>query len=208
MHLLSLKLMAENKTSKGKSSGGRGALRLHSQILLLLPPEEDGHTAPPASSLWLCREATVPALCNLPTADKGHTHLREGNQPSLSSRLTPRGRETLRRQLQMSGRRWKFTFSNYLELLCDCNCAIRTHCLHLGVSPSNKLSLNLLMQSTNQYKKDRKGKFSWEIQMTSKYKKKIIDFADNQKQISNEWDTELLFSCQKPNYWYTTHELM
>lgn len=64
------------------------------------------------------------------------------------------------------------------------------------------------MQSTNQYKKDRKGKFSWEIQMTSKYKKKIIDFADNQKQISNEWDTELLFSCQKPNYWYTTHELM
>lgn len=131
-------------------------------------------TQPRLPPLCDCREATVPALCNLPTADKGHTHLREGNQPSLSSRLTPRWRETLRRQLQMSGRRWTFTFSNYLELLCDWNCAIRTQCLHLGVSPSNKLSLNLLMQSTNQYKKDRKGKFSWEIQMTNKYKKKSL----------------------------------
>lgn len=62
--------------------------------------------------------------------------------------------------IQRLGRRWKFTFSNYLELLCDWNCAIRTHCLYFGVSPSNKLSLNLLMQSTNQYKKERNGKFS------------------------------------------------
>ena len=159
MHLLSLKSMVENKTNKQKKkpiNSGRGAMHLHSQILPLPSPEEDGHTAPPASPLWPCRdyrEAAVPAPCTLPTADKDHTHLREGNQTSLSSRPMPRGRETLRRQLQMLGRRWKFTFSNYLELLWDWNCAIRTHCLYLAVSPSNKLSLNLLMQSTNQYKK-------------------------------------------------------
>lgn len=155
MHLLSLKSMVENKTNKRKNqwwtrsyapsqsnTAAAFSWKGWSHSPTGLPSDPAGATEKPQfQPCATCQQLTKT------------THTSEGNQTSLSSRLMPRGRETLRRQLQMLGRRWKFTFSNYLELLWDWNCAIRTHCLYLGVSHSNKLSLNLLMQSTNQYKK-------------------------------------------------------
>lgn len=89
--------------------------------------------------------------------DEDHIHPWKGNQPSVSSRLTPRGTETPRQQLGRLDRSWKFTISNYSELFCDQDCVTRTHCLYFGVSPLNQLFLSLFINVIN--KSIEKGDF-------------------------------------------------
>lgn len=105
-------------------------------ILLLLPPEEDGHTAP-ACLLSVTLQGSHSSSPVQPVADRPHTSERDLAIPELKTDSEREGDiETSTTDVRPEDEKshspiiWNCSVS--------CNCAIRTHCLHLGVSPSNR----------------------------------------------------------------------